>query len=135
MKRVRRARTRERSGADHFSGGFTAILCMCMYVREFEQLNHRNFISVRRPRNITVRFVVVARDFGSGPTPPAQNFFHSSAASHPQESEETASLIGREESSVDINDDIVEKKGRCKNSLVNSVLIGLAVSYFTFKDG
>lgn len=108
-----RTYTGERSGADHFSGGFTATQSMCMYVREFEQLNHRNFISVRRPRNITVRFVVVARDFGSGPAPLAQNFFHSSAASPPQESERTASLIGREESLVDIND-VVEKKGNVR---------------------
>lgn len=121
------ARTGERSGADHFSGGFTAAQCMCVYVREFEQLNHRNFISVRRPRNITVRSVVVARDFGSGPAPPAQNFFHSLTASHPQESEETVSLIGREESSVD--------KWRCrkkrllKDSLVNSVDTWLALLF------
>lgn len=40
-------------------------------VREFEQLNHRNFISVR-PRNITVRFAV-ARDFASGPAPPSES--------------------------------------------------------------
>lgn len=52
---------------------------VCVYVCEFEQLNHRNFISVRRPRNITVRSVVVARDFGSGPAP-HQNFLHSLAA-------------------------------------------------------
>lgn len=103
------ARTGERSSSDHFSGGFTAAQYMCMYVREFDQLNHRNFISVRRPRNITVRSVVVARDLGSGPAPPVQNFFHSLAASHPQESEETVSLIGREESLVDINN-VVGKK-------------------------
>lgn len=75
------------------------VVCVCVCARcEFEQLNHRNFISVRRPGNITVRSVVVARDFGSGPALLAQNFFHFSAANHPQESEEAASLIGQEES-------------------------------------
>lgn len=86
-------------------------LCVYAHACEFEQLNHRNFISVRRPGNITVRSVVVARDFGSGPAVLlAQNFFHSSAANHPQESEEAASLIGQEESSVDINSAVKEKK-------------------------
>lgn len=96
--------TGERSGANHFSGGFTALglyiyvfVYMCARVREFEQLNHWNFISVRRSGNITVHSVVIARDFGFGAALLPQNFFHSSAANHPQESEE-ASFIGREES-------------------------------------
>lgn len=105
------AHVREKEVArTHFSGGFTAARYVCMYVREFEQLNHRNFISVRRPRNITVRSVAVARDFGSGPAPPAQNFFHPWPQTILKESEETPSLIGREESSVDINGDVAKKK-------------------------
>lgn len=74
------ARTEERSGADYFSGEFTAPRdCVC--VREFEQLNHRNFISVCRARDITVRSVVPRGDFGSGPSAARfENFFHSSAA-------------------------------------------------------
>lgn len=93
MKRVRREKEVART---IFREDLPPDTCVCTYVREFEQLNHRNFISVRRPRNITVRPVVVAKDFGSGPAPPVQNFFHSLAANRPQESEETLSLIGRE---------------------------------------
>lgn len=58
----------------------------CMYVfarvREFEQLNHWNFISVRRPGNITVRSVVAARDFGSGAALAPSEFLPFPATNH-----------------------------------------------------
>lgn len=117
-------------GANHFSGGFTALglymcVCVCARAREFEQLNHRNFISVRRLGNITVRSVVVARDFGSSAA------LRISSIPRPQTTlrnlREAASLIGREESSIDITSAIGGEKKRFQSLLVNfnKRLIGL----------
>lgn len=88
-------------------GPFFGRIYRSPIVREFERLNHRNFISVR-PRDITVRSAVAGFYLGTGsPLPPPPLSSRISLPFLGREPsgirEKTASLIGQEDSSVGIN--------------------------------
>lgn len=103
-------------GKEAARGPFFGRIYRSPIVREFERLNHRNFISVR-PRNITVRSAV-ARDFASGPDrhrrrPESLPFLLGREPSGIRGS--AVSLIGQGESSLDINGAFDEERERKKS--------------------